>query len=143
YEIILVDDGSTDRTGAAAEALGARDVRLRVLRHGDHRGQGAALRTGLAAATKPLLFYTTADRQYQPSDLNRLLPAIDKVHVISGFRVWQPVPGPLRWLGQTGRLLLRFGLGLPLEPLPGWLGWREHLYRALCRIVFALRLQDM
>jgi glycosyltransferase involved in cell wall biosynthesis len=143
YEILLVDDGSTDGTGTVAEALAARLPRLRVLRHAEHRGQGAALRTALAAATRPLLVCATADRQYQPADLKRFLPEIDKVHLISGFRVWQPVPVPLRWLGRAWRLFLRLVLGLSLDPLPGWLGGREHLYRALCRAVFALRLQDI
>ncbi|HKI35257.1 MAG TPA: glycosyltransferase [Gemmataceae bacterium] len=143
YEMLLVDDGSADRTGALAEALAARLPRLHVLRHPAHRGRGAALRTALAAATKPLLFYTTADRQYQPADLKRLLAEIDKVHLVSGFRLWRPVPAPLRWLGRGWRLILRVFLGLGLEPLPGWLGGREHLYRALCRAVFALRLQDV
>src|SRR5689334_12388757 len=76
YEILLVDDGSSDRTAALAEGLAARFPRLRVLRHAGRQGQGAALRTALAAATKPLLFYTTADRQYQPADFKRLLPEI-------------------------------------------------------------------
>jgi glycosyltransferase involved in cell wall biosynthesis len=143
YEILLVDDGSTDRTAAVAEEMTARLPRLRVLRHEGHRGRGAALRTALAAATKPLLFYTTADRQYQPADLKRLLAEIDKVHLISGFRLWRPVPAPLRHLGRAWRLFLRLALGLGPEPLPGWLGWREHLYRALCRAVFGLRLQDV
>jgi glycosyltransferase involved in cell wall biosynthesis len=143
YEILLVDDGSADGTAAVAEGLAARLPRLRVLRHAERRGRGAALRTAVAEATRPLLFCTTADRQYQPADLKRLLPEIDKVHLISGFRLWRPVPAPLRWLGRGWRLALNVLLGLGLEPLPGWLGWREHLYRALCRVVFGLRLQDM
>ncbi len=143
YELLLVDDGSTDNTAAVAEALAARFPRLRLLRHAEHRGRGAALRTALAAATKPLLLYTTADRQYQPADLPRLLAEIDKVHIVSGFRLWQPVPTALRWLGRAWRLFLRLLLGLSAEPLPGWLGRREHLYRALCRVVFGLRLQDV
>ncbi len=143
YELILVDDGSADRTAALAEALAARLPRLRVLRHAERRGRGAALRTGLAAATKPLLFYTTADRQYRPDDLRRMLAEIDKVHLVSGFRLWRPVPAPLRWLGAAYRLAVRVALGLPLEPLPGWLGLREWLYRALCRAAFALRLRDV
>ena len=49
-------------------------------------------------------------------------PEIDKVHLVSGFRLWQPVPAPLRWLGRAWRLLVRVVLGLGLEPLPGWLG---------------------
>jgi glycosyltransferase involved in cell wall biosynthesis len=143
YELLLVNDGSSDRTAALAETLAARLPRLRVLSHAEHRGQGAALRTGLATATKPLLFYTTADRQYQAADLKKLLAEIDKVHLVSGFRLWQPVPRGLRWLGRAWRIFLRVFLGLSLEPLPGWLGWREYLYRTLCRVVFALRLQDI
>jgi glycosyltransferase involved in cell wall biosynthesis len=143
YELLLVDDGSTDRTAVIADSITSRFGQLRVLRHDEHRGKGAALRTGLAAATKPLVFYTTADRQYQPADFKRLLAEIDKVHLVSGFRCWQPVPPVLRWLGRAWRLFLRVFLSLTPEPLPGWLGWREHLYRALCRVVFAIRLQDM
>ncbi len=142
-ELLLVDDGSSDRTGAIAETLSTRFAHLRVLSHEEHRGRGAALRTALAAATKPLVFYTTADRQYQPIDFKRLLAEIDKVHIVSGFRCWQPVPPVLRGLGLAWRLFLRVFLSLSPEPLPGWLGWREHLYRALCRVVFAVRLQDM
>jgi glycosyltransferase involved in cell wall biosynthesis len=143
YELLLVDDGSSDRTGSLAEELAVRFPRLRVLRHAEHRGQGAAVRTSLEVATKPLLFYTTADRQYPVADLKRLLAEIDKVHIVSGFRLWQPVPPLLRWVGRVWRLFLRVLLGLRLEPLPGWLGGREHLYRLLCRAVFALRLQDI
>jgi glycosyltransferase involved in cell wall biosynthesis len=143
YELLLVDDGSADRTAAIAENLATRLPRLRVLRHDEHRGQGAALSTGLAAATKPLLACATADRQYDPADLKLLLAEIDKVHLVSGYRRWQPVPAVLRWLGRVWRLFLRVALGLGLEPLPGWLGGREHLYRLLCRVLFALRLQDM
>jgi glycosyltransferase involved in cell wall biosynthesis len=143
YELLLVDDGSTDRTATIAEESAARFPRLRILRHEEHQGQGAALRTALAAATKPLLCCASADRQYEPADLKLLLAEIDKVHLVSGFRRWQPVPLAVRWLGRAWRLFLRVALGLSLEPLPGWLGGREHLYRLLCRIVFALRLQDM
>jgi glycosyltransferase involved in cell wall biosynthesis len=143
YELILVDDGSSDRTGEMAQALTAQLGRLRVLRHAEHRGAGAALRTGLAEARQPLFFYTTCDRQYEPADLKRLLAEIDKVHLISGFRRWQPVPLGLRGLGVAYRVLLRVFFGFAPEPLPGWLGGREHLYRALVRAVFAVRLQDI
>jgi glycosyltransferase involved in cell wall biosynthesis len=143
YELLLVDDGSADGTAVRAGALTARFPRLRLLRHAEQRGQGAALRTALEAATKPLLFYTTADFQYPPGEFPRLLAEIDKVHIVSGFRLWQPVPAALRWLGRITRLLLRVLFGFGPEPLPGWLGWREYLYHILCRAVFALRLRDV
>ena len=117
YEILLVDDGSTDRTPALAEELAAHHPRMKVLRHPEHRGHGAALRTGLAAARHPLLFYTTCDRQYQPADLKRLVQEVEKVHLVSGFRTWQPVPGVLRGVGAVYRGLVRLLFNIPLSPL--------------------------
>jgi glycosyltransferase involved in cell wall biosynthesis len=143
YELILVDDGSADRTAELTAALTAQLPRLRALRHEQTRGDGAALRTGLEAATKPLLFYTTADRQYDVVDFTKLLPEIDKVHIVSGFRQWQPVPRALRWLGFAYRVFLRVFFSLTLERRTGWLGWNEWGYRLLARVVFALRLQDV
>jgi glycosyltransferase involved in cell wall biosynthesis len=143
YEILLVDDGSGDGTAAKAESLTAKYPALSVLRHEKPFGIGAALRTGLGQARHPLLMYTTADRQYQPADLAALLREIDKVHVASGYRRWQPVPLALRILGWVYRILARVVFDLAPAPLPGWLGWRDHAYRWLCRAVFGLRLQDL
>jgi glycosyltransferase involved in cell wall biosynthesis len=143
YEILLVDDGSADGTAARAESLRAKCPALRALRHEEPYGIGAALRTGFGQARHPLLLYTTADRQYQPADLAALLREIDKVHLVSGFRRWQPVPLVLRILGMVYRILARVAFDLAPAPLPGWLGWRDHAYRWLCRAVFGLRLQDL
>jgi glycosyltransferase involved in cell wall biosynthesis len=143
YELLVVDDASADRTAGLAEALAARHPRLRLLRHAEPRGAGAALRTALAEAGKPLLFYAPCDRQYDPSDFPRLLAEIDKVHLVSGFRLWRPVPEWLRAIGTAYRVFVRVFFGFAPEPLPGWLGWREYLYRLLVRAVFAVRLRDV
>jgi hypothetical protein len=97
----------------------------------------------LAAASHPLLFYTTCDRQYQPADLHRLLPLIDHAHLVSGFRLCAPVPLGLRWLGAVYRGVVRVLIGQALEPLPGWLGWREQARRLLARLFFGVRLHDV
>src|SRR5271167_5088770 len=57
YELILVDDASTDGTADAADALAAANPKIRVVRHSEQRGVGACLRTGIGAARHPLLFY--------------------------------------------------------------------------------------
>src|SRR5437762_12171078 len=57
YEILVVDDGSTDTTPAVLEQFVGRIHHLRVLNHGTHRGFGASLRTALAEVQHPLLFY--------------------------------------------------------------------------------------
>jgi glycosyltransferase involved in cell wall biosynthesis len=142
HEVLLVDAGSTDGTLELAESLATRVGGLQVLRSAG-RGHGAALRTALVLARKPLLFYTTCDRQYQAAELMLLLAEIDKVHLISGFRRWRPIPVWLRWPGRVYRLALRILLGFAPEPLRLWLGWREYLFRMAIRIFFAVRLQDV
>lgn len=143
YEIIIVDDGSTDSTGGLATFLAGRQPRVRILGHSSRRGLGAALRTGLAAARYPLLFYTTCDQQYQAADLQRLLERIDQVHLVSGYRVFAPVPRWLRWVGRLYRGLLRLVCGESGEPLPGWLGWSGHLRHSLARLFFGVHFQDV
>jgi glycosyltransferase involved in cell wall biosynthesis len=87
YEILLVDDGSTDQTGTRAEALAASLGSLRLLRHPRPRGFGAAIRTGLEAAQHPLVAYCPADLSYRPADLHELLKSINDVHLATGYRV--------------------------------------------------------
>ena len=115
YEILLVDDGSTDETAARAEAASGRYPRLRVFRHVAPAGVGAALRTGLAAAQYPLVCCCAGDPAYQPADLKELLGHIDACHVVAGFRVEQG--------------------NRPHRP-PWW-------YRWLARWVFGVRVRDV
>jgi glycosyltransferase involved in cell wall biosynthesis len=139
YELILVDDAIQDLT----EHLAKHHPNVRVLRDSVRRGVGAALRIGLSSAQHPLLFYAPCDARHQPADLKLLLDEIDKVHVVVGHRVGRRVPLPLRLVGFGWRVLLRILFGLPLEPLPAWLGWRDHARNLFARLVFALRLHDV
>jgi hypothetical protein len=125
------------------EAWAAREQRVCFLRHATRQGSGAALRTGLAAARHPLLLTATCDPQFQPGDLPKLLEEMDKVHLVAGYRVWQRVPWPLRWLGRLYRVAVRLLLANPLEPLPGWLGWQEYSDHVRARMLFALRIKDV
>jgi hypothetical protein len=139
FEIILVDDALLDRT----VELGKHHPAIRVLRDPVRRGSGAALRLGLTAAQHPLLFYAPCDGSFQPKDIKLLFDQIDQVHVVVGHRVGRRVPFPLRVLGFSWRLLLRVLFGLPVQPLPAWLGWRDHARNLFARYVFALRLHDV
>ena len=86
FEVVVVDDGSHDRTGEIADRLAAGDPRIRVIHHRPNRGYGAALRTGLLAATKPYVFFTDGDRQFSLDDLGLLIGAIGGADAAIGYR---------------------------------------------------------
>jgi len=88
HEIIVVDDGSQDRTGEILDRLAAELPQLRPQHHSHNRGYGAALRTGFAAARKRFVFYMDGDGQFDIRDLDLLLPlATDEEHIVTGFRI--------------------------------------------------------
>jgi glycosyltransferase involved in cell wall biosynthesis len=142
-EIILVNDGSTDETAMLADMLASRSSRLRIIHHASRQGFGAALRSGIPSAQYPLLVYSTCDRQYNPNDLKRHLELIDKVDLVVGYRNWLQMPRLLRSLGSLYRGLVRVLLGIPLEPLPCWLGESGQLKRWLARWAFGVRVLDV
>jgi glycosyltransferase involved in cell wall biosynthesis len=151
YEILVVDDGSTDATAAALEQLAGRVNHLRVLKHEARRGFGACLKTALAEVQHPLLFYTSTDYPYTPTDLRRLLDRIEvrdevlgrQPDLISGCRTGRPVPVLVKWGGRAWRLLWRLLLGMPMEPSPTWLGGREWAYGTFVGWVFGVPLADV
>jgi glycosyltransferase involved in cell wall biosynthesis len=77
YEIIVVDDASTDATGAIAEELAAADGRLRVLHNERNRTLGGTLRAGFAAASKDLVLYADADLPFDMQELGRAVRLLD------------------------------------------------------------------
>jgi len=85
-EVIVVDDGSTDRTGEIADRLASRDPRVRVIHHRPNRGYGGAIRSGLASARREHVFYTDGDLQFDLTDLERLLPQLERADVVIGYR---------------------------------------------------------
>ena len=87
FEIIIVDDGSTDATGQIADEIASRDSRVKVVHHRTNLGYGAALQSGFKAATKELVFYTDGDGQFDINELPPLLPVMDKADIISCYRL--------------------------------------------------------
>src|SRR6266852_3391351 len=80
-EILVVDDGSSDETGAQAAAAGAR-----VLRHPYNKGNGAAVKTGIRRATGTFVLIADADGQHRASDATRLVSHLDVYDLVVGAR---------------------------------------------------------
>ena len=87
-ELICVDDGSEDAAAVVLERYAGRDPRMRVLRHTVNRGKGAALRTGIAEATAPIVIIQDADLEYDPEEYPRLIAPIveGRADVVFGSR---------------------------------------------------------
>jgi glycosyltransferase involved in cell wall biosynthesis len=86
YEIILVKDGSRDRTGEIAKSLIRQVPHLKLVEHYPNRGYGGALKAGFAQATKDLIAFVPSDNQFDFSDIRGLLAKIDGAAIVSGYR---------------------------------------------------------
>jgi glycosyltransferase involved in cell wall biosynthesis len=113
YEIIVVNDASTDDSAAVLEALQPEVPALRVVTHATNRGYGGALTSGFAAATKDYIFYTDGDGQYDPSELVVLAEAMRPgIDVVNGYKISRQDPWHRKVIGKlyqhTTRLMFSF-----------------------------------
>lgn len=86
HEIILVNDGSTDRTGEVARAMAEHIPNLRIVEHYPNRGYGGALKAGFAAASKDLIAFFPADKQFDFNEVAHLLKRINEADIVCGYR---------------------------------------------------------
>jgi len=100
WEIVIVDDASTDGTAAVADALAREDPRVRVIHNPRNRRLGGALRAGYAAATKDLVFYTDADLPVDLAELPRAVRLLDyqQADVVAAYRFDRTSEGLVRAL---------------------------------------------
>ena len=80
-EVLVIDDGSSDKTASVAEAAGAR-----VISHPYNIGNGAAVKTGIRNARGKVLVFMDGDGQHSPSDIKRLLEHVPRYHLVVGAR---------------------------------------------------------
>jgi len=109
FEVIVVNDGSQDRTGEVLEELRQEYApHLRVVTHPVNRGYGGALRSGFAAAAKELVFYTDGDGQYDPGELPRLLERLTpEVGLVNGYKLQRHDPWHRVWIGKVYNFMAR------------------------------------
>ena len=119
FEVIVVNDGSMDNTGPVLESLEAKHgARLRIVTHERNRGYGGALRSGFAAATKALIFYTDGDGQYDVGELPNLLRELQPgVGLVNGYKLERNDP--------RHRILI------------------GNIYNRLARMLFRIKIRDI
>jgi glycosyltransferase involved in cell wall biosynthesis len=118
WEVIIVDDGSADRTGQLADALAADDpAHVRALHHDPNRGYAAALSTGFTSARHQLIFFTDSDLQFDVAEIKNLVPLIEDADIVCGFRIYR--------FDHLTRLVMSWGFNL------------------LVRIIFRIGVRDI
>jgi glycosyltransferase involved in cell wall biosynthesis len=108
YEIVIVDDGSPDRSGEIADELAREYECVKVIHHPGNKGYGAALRSGLAACTKDIICLTDGDDQYDVYDLPKLLKLIDYYPLVITFRYKKIYSNTRMFISWSYNCVLRF-----------------------------------
>ncbi len=108
-ELVLVDDGSRDRTAELVLEHASHNPRIRLVQHDRNRGLGAAIRTGLKAAVGDLILYTDADLPFDFSLIPSLISLADHNRVVSGYRMNRG-EGARRWILTKGYNWLIYAL---------------------------------
>ena len=114
FEVIIVNDGSRDRTGEIADRLAAEHPRVRVVHNNPNLGYGGALQRGFLEANQDWVFYTDGDGQFDFNEIDKLLPLLETHDIVSCYRMnrQDPVMRKLNaWAwGRLVNLLFRFHL---------------------------------
>jgi glycosyltransferase involved in cell wall biosynthesis len=117
FEIVVVNDGSRDRTPAIIDELGAKDARVRPLHHPVNRGYGAALTTGFAATTGDYVMFMDADRQFDIADIALLAPFVGQFDIVAGFRMQRNDPFHRKLFAETFNIVVRVLFGVHLRDI--------------------------
>ena len=120
YELIIIDDASTDQTSEIADALVAADDHVRVIHHPTNRKLGGSMRSGFAAARGDIVLYTDADLPFDINELSRIVRLLRdyEADIVSAYRFDRTGEGSLRTLYTT-------------------------VYNALIKTVFGVRVRDI
>ena len=116
YEVIVVDDGSPDHTGALLDEMAKHFAWLKVVHHEKNRGYGGALRTGFLTASKELIFYTDGDAQYDARELVRLYEVFGpQVDFVNGYKIGRSDPLHRIVIGRAYHWFVKIAFSLRLR----------------------------
>lgn len=116
FEIIVVNDGSSDNSLEVLQELQKEITELRIVNHELNRGYGGALLSGIAASTKQWVFYTDGDAQYDAREISRCIDAVTETSdIIQGFKIGRGDPFHRRLIGRVYHHSVRLLFRLPVR----------------------------
>ena len=116
FEIIVIDDGSKDGTGAIVDRLARQLPYVRAIHHPQNLGYGAALITGFKNARKDLIFYTDGDGQYDVREIHNLLAQLQpNIDLVNGYKVKRADAWYRIWIGAFYRWAMRKAFALSIR----------------------------
>jgi glycosyltransferase involved in cell wall biosynthesis len=116
FEVIVVNDGSSDSTAQIADELARQYPQVRVVHHARNRGYGGALRTGFQSATKDLVFYTDGDAQYDPGEMEILWAQMrGGIDLVNGYKISRSDPLHRIIIGRVYHHIVKLMFGLTVR----------------------------
>ncbi len=117
YEILIIDDGSRDKTAQVVQEAIKEYPNVRLIKHSSNKGYGAALMTGFSNASKEWVFFSDSDLQFDLSEINKLTQYSNSYDIIIGYRIKRNDPF-MRWLNAKGwNILNRMLFGLKVQDI--------------------------
>ena len=117
YEVIVVDDGSIDKTGAIGDRLANEDFHVKVVHHQMNRGYGGAVISGIRAATQPYVMLADGDGQFDPKEVANLAAYVPAYDVVVGKRIRRADHLLRRVNGKAWTTLVRIVLGIGITDI--------------------------
>lgn len=115
YEILVVDDGSQDNSREVLKKQAKKNKNLRLIFHEKNKGYGGALKSGFAACSGELIFYTDGDGQYDPAELDHLLNLMtENVDFINGIKMGRKDSWDRVFFGNMHKFITRWLFWLPI-----------------------------